>query len=681
VNPSEDQQDEEFFTHIDESLCEFFDAELNEEELESAYPIQNEIKKLSDFYEILGPLDQGGMKKIYRARDLKAGRIVALAKLKRDAKAETIEQFLREARLTASLQHPNIITIYDVGLDEAKSPFFTMELLEGQTLKKYLDSSSKKNFDLSIFLKICDAISYAHSHSVLHLDLKPENIYIGSFGQVTVCDWGIARILNQDEEAEIDPQRDPNIINHMTLQGQIKGTPGYMAPEQAHAYENKDQRTDIYALGGILYFMLTQEAPIQGKEFTTLLEKTKSAEIQPIDPKTPTPRALKAILKKCLNLNPQERYKTVNDLKLDIVKFQEGFATIAEDAGIWVHIQLLCRRQYKVLLIIISILLLIGFIASQSLQRIKQERNLALNAEQVALKAEQQALQERQKAELNLKELKEAHRQNQVLTDDILELTHEIANSDDLSGAKRKIALLEEALKKETKIKKRKKILRKKALLHFVLQEFHAASDIFLQLNTQNNLKRFVEVSSWAKKLKTDDKALSDSQLAEIFLQFSHNQFELTKAMYYKHIQFRSSANKDITGSVELAKIMIYYNNKVWDKTKINTHKDFLIDGTLSLRKLPVSRFLIEPYRLNILEQLEFDTLDIAYTSFFEFVQIKDIPLKTLNLSACRLNEINDMRIGMLKSTGVETIIYQEKYFKPSEIELLSKHFHLIKEE
>ena len=86
-------------------------------------------------------------------------------------------------------------------------------------------------------------------------------------------------------------------------------------------------------------------------------------------------------------------------------------------------------------------------------------------------------------------------------------------------------------------------------------------------------------------------------------------------------------------------------------------------------------------YRLNILEQLEFDTLDISYTSFFEFVQIKDIPLKTLNLSACRLNEINDMRIGMLKSTGVETIIYQEKYFKPSEIELLSKHFHLIKEE
>ncbi|MDD7984742.1 serine/threonine-protein kinase [Lentisphaera marina] len=674
MDSSKDNRDEDFFTHIDDSLSEFFDAELNEHELESAYPIQNEIKQLDEFYEILGPLDQGGMKKIYRAKDLKAERIIALARLKRDSNAETIEQFLREARLTASLQHPNIITIYDVGIDEHKSPYFTMELLEGQTLKKYLKQNKQKDLDFDIFLKICDAISYAHSHSILHLDLKPENIYIGSFGQVTVCDWGIARLLQQDEEAEVQAeaqtQLDPNIINHMTLQGQIKGTPGYMAPEQAHAYETKDERTDIYALGGILYFLLTQEAPIQGHEITTLIEKTKSATVQEIDPKNNTPRALKAILKKCLHPKPDQRYTSVNSLKLDIHKYQKGFATLAEDASFWVHLQLLIRRQYKTLSLILFILLIIAFIASQSLQRIREERNLAI-------KAKQTALQERQKAEQNLLELKVAHKQNALLTEDILELTHEIADSDDLSSAKRKIYLLNDALKKQHSPKKRKKILQKKALLHFVLQEFHEASKTFAEIESQNNLSKFIELSLWAKELKQDSQALSDSQLAEIFLQFSNSQYELVKAMYHKHVKFNAHRKQDIEGSILLAKIMVFYNNKIWDKTKLNNKYDFLIGGKVNLANLPISRFIVEPYKVNILSELDFDYLDISNTAFFEFIQIKDIPLKTLNISACRLNEIQMNRIEILKSTGVQTIVYQDSYLKPDEIQLLSKHFTL----
>jgi serine/threonine protein kinase len=672
VNSSKNSPDEEFFTHIDDSLSDFFDTELSENEIDLAYPIQNEIKKLDEFYDVLSPLAQGGMKNIFRTKDLKANRIVALARLKRNSETEHIEQFLREARLTASLQHPNIITIYDVGIDEHKSPYFTMELLEGQTLKKHFETNSKKDLDLEIFLKICDAISYAHSHSILHLDLKPENIYIGSFGQVTVCDWGIARILNQDEDAEISSELDPNIMNHMTLQGQIKGTPGYMAPEQAQAYEDKDERTDIYALGGILYFLLTGKAPIQGREITTLLEKTKQADIQEIDPKNNTPRALKAILKKCLNPTPSQRYSSVNDLKLDIIKFQKGFATLAEDASLWVHLQLLVRRQYKTLGVILFILLIITIAATKSLQGIREERNLAIKAEHVAL-------EERKKAEQRLEELKEAHRQNILLTEDILELTHEIADSDDLSGAKKKITLLNEALKKETKAKKRKKILRKKALLHFVLQEFTAASKTFSQMNPQNNLSNFIQISDWAKELKDDSQALSDSQLSELLLKLGHNQYELIKAMYFKHVKYNTHRLKDNEGSILLTKIMIFYNNKIWDKKKLHDYSGFYIDGKVSLKNLPISRFIVEPYNINILSEIDFDYLDISNTSFFEFVQIKDIPLRTLNISACRLNEINPMRIQILQSTGLKTIIYKEAYLKADEIQLLSKYFILEK--
>ncbi|WDE95361.1 serine/threonine-protein kinase [Lentisphaera profundi] len=667
-----DNSDESFFSHIDESLSDFFDIELDDKELEAAYPIQNEIKKLSEHYEILGEIDQGGMKKIFRAKDLKAERIVALAQLKREAKQETIEQFLREARLTASLQHPNIITIYDIGIDENNSPFFTMELLEGQTLKSFIENKASQEFNIDVFLKICDAIAFAHSHSILHLDLKPENVYVGSFGQVTVCDWGIARILKQDEEAEVSPQFDPDILNHMTLQGQIKGTPGFMAPEQAMSNQQKDQRTDIYALGGILYFMFSKKAPIQGKEITTLIEKTKRAEIQPLDNYLSLPRALKAILTKCLSPEPQDRYASIIDLKLDIIKYQKGFATLAEDAGLLVHLQLLIRRQYKALVIIMFILALIVLMGTQSLQRIRQERNLALKAEQVA-----QA--ERIKAEENLTNLKEAHLQNKLLTEDILELTNEIADSDDLSSAKRKIALLNEALKKESKAKKRKIILRKKALLHFVLQEFTAAAKTFSQMDSQNNLSRLIKISDWAKELKHDSQSLSDSQFAELLLHLGHNQYELIKAMYFKHTKYRSHRIKDSEGSISLAKIMVFYNNKIWEKNKLNGYSEFFVDGRISLANLPISRFIVEPYKINILSEINFDYLDISNTSFFEFVQIKDIPLKTLNISACRLNEINPMRIQILQSTGLKTIIYQDAYLKPEEIQLLSKYFILKK--
>jgi serine/threonine protein kinase len=150
------------------------------------------------------------------------------------------EQFLREAHLEANLAHPNIMPVYNVGLDADGTPFFTMELVQGDNLKKIFDKlrqgdeKYKRAYPLdhllNIYLKICDAIAYAHSRNVLHLDIKPDNIRVGSFGEVFVCDWGLARVYDDGEtitpESPESPDKlDGNILNNLTLTGIIKGSP------------------------------------------------------------------------------------------------------------------------------------------------------------------------------------------------------------------------------------------------------------------------------------------------------------------------------------------------------------------------------------------------------------------------------------------------------------------------
>ena len=670
-------QDEHFFQEIDDSLSDLFDAELNENELEAAYPIQNEIKKLSEHYSIISELDQGGMKKIKKALDLRAQRTVAFAQLKKESSAENIEQFLREARLTASLQHPNIITIYDIAIDEEGSPYFTMELLEGQTLKQHVQSNTNESI-LETFLKICDAIAYAHNRGILHLDLKPENIYIGSFGQVTVCDWGIARILNQDEDAEISDAPDPDILNHMTLQGQIKGTPGYMAPEQTKSYGHKDFKTDIYALGAILYFMISGKAPIQGEEVTTLIQKTQLGDIPQLHDRL-LPKALKAILKKCLANKPDERYESVHQVQDDIHKYRQGFATLAEDASLWIHFRLMIKRHKKALSVFCFIIFIAALGTAVSLERIREERNLALAAEVKAEAEKEKAEFQKIEAEENLNRFIKATKENEVLRNDIIQLSHEIAQSDDLSGAKRKIAFLDEALKKEINNTKRNKIIRKKALLHFVIQEFNAANQEFEKLNNNGLQNKIHQISKDAAQLKSDKVGLSDQQLSDLLRNFSPGQSELINAMYQKHMEFIRDKGTPPTEYIPLAKTMIHFYNNIWDKDRLNNY-ELMIGDTVNLKGLPVNRFIIKEHDLNILKPLKFHSLDLSYTAFFEFIQIVDLNFSTINISGCRMNEITQKRIVMLKKSGIETVIYNPFFLKESEVTLLKDNFNTIEE-
>ena len=211
------------------------------------------------------------------------------------------------------------------------APFFTMELLKGLNLGELIKQIKENKSELvqayplskriEVFLKVCDAIAYAHSLNIVHLDLKPDNIYLDDFGQVIVCDWGLGKILHSDQEPENEQEdvHDPNLMNDLTLNGQVKGTPGYMAPEQFKPRLPKDQRTDIFSLGAMLFEWLTLEKAFSGKTFEELEQSTHNGVVN--FEAYNLPQGIKAVLFKALQAKVEDRYQCINDLKDDIKNF------------------------------------------------------------------------------------------------------------------------------------------------------------------------------------------------------------------------------------------------------------------------------------------------------------------------------------------------------------------------
>ena len=333
--------------------------ERAEEETKSDSLI-HKLKNVDIRYLALGSAGSGAMKEITRTEDRTTGRLIAKATLLDPQNERSVEDFLREARITAHLQHPNIVPVYDLGLDERERPYFTMKLIKGDSLERILknieegDEAYIENFPLNrlidIFIKVCDAIAYAHSERVIHLDLKPDNIQVSSFGDVVVCDWGLATLLDKGEESEIQPNDFLFFDNrYKTLTGEIKGTPGYMAPEQTKGSKGiKDQRTDIFSLGCILYQLLTKRLAIRGKSLERIIENTQSGNITLPSKRRPDlviPSSLEAVCMKALELNPEDRYQNVQNLIDDIESYRSGFATKAEEFSLFHQLKLFYHRN------------------------------------------------------------------------------------------------------------------------------------------------------------------------------------------------------------------------------------------------------------------------------------------------------------------------------------------------
>jgi len=331
------------------ALNRLFDEAFEEIDPAEESPLYGQLCSLEERYGQAELIAVGGMKRIFKVLDRHGNRHVAMARLHEDASDLLFDPLLREAWLTALLEHPNVISIHDVGVDKEGQPYFTMDLKVGYGLDGVLQEAlAGEGYPLSerldIFLKVCDAITYAHSRDVIHLDLKPANIQVGHYGEVLVCDWGLGKLLGGTDEIDDDVLLNPDLLSEMTVYGQVKGTPGYMAPEQIRG-EDRDKRTDIYALGALLYAVLTCRPPVDG-DTDAMLQAAVSGEIvPPTERGRGVPESLSAVVSKAMAIEPSDRYASVSDLISDVRAFLGGYSPVAYEGGISNECLLFYRRN------------------------------------------------------------------------------------------------------------------------------------------------------------------------------------------------------------------------------------------------------------------------------------------------------------------------------------------------
>ncbi len=302
-------------------------------------------------YSLQGILGEGGMGVVTEALDTELRRPVALKTLNDPdgAGRSQLARFVAEARITSQLDHPNIVPVHDLGVSEDGQLYFVMKRVRGRSLKEILSDLRAGNPDallawpshrlLNAFLKVCEAVAYAHGRGVIHRDIKPANIMLGEYGEVLVMDWGIARVLDGAEEVTLRDDTTSPVSVSRTLDGSIIGTPGWMAPEQARGLLKKiDERSDVWSLGAILYAVLTFRAPYQDKDPMQLLYK--AAKGPPEDPRERAPEfaiepTLAELCLSALSTDRDSRPMNAGALAAELEAVLAGHHAAAENTKRW----------------------------------------------------------------------------------------------------------------------------------------------------------------------------------------------------------------------------------------------------------------------------------------------------------------------------------------------------------
>ncbi len=306
----------------------------------------------ADRYKREGPeLGRGGIGRVMVAFDSHLGRDVAIKELlpasftkHPEDTAGDLARFLREARITGQLEHPSIVPVYELGQRDDGSHYYSMKFVRGRTLRQAIDQAEGFSGRMALlrhFVDVANAIAYAHSRGVVHRDIKPENIMLGEFGETVVLDWGLAK-----GREKADPLR-PTLPRNLrglkgtnapeTMVGEVVGTPAYMSPEQAGGQVDLvNERSDVWALGAVLYEILAGQTPFRAPGVEALLLRVIQDDFKPVrEVEANAPAELAAIAEKALRKAPDERYPNARALVEDVIAFQNGRQVGAYDYSAW----------------------------------------------------------------------------------------------------------------------------------------------------------------------------------------------------------------------------------------------------------------------------------------------------------------------------------------------------------
>ena len=297
--------------------------------------------KFSDRYNLGKEVARGGVGVINQAFETRLRRDLVIKRLISQSEVSdyVLAKFIEEAQITAQLEHPNIVPVHDIGVTEAGDLYFSMKYVGGDSLKRVLKRlraahpSTLEAYPrirmLSIFQGVCRALAFAHSKGVIHRDIKPANVMLGEFGETLLLDWGVAKVLGEkasEQEQLVSTSRTQTTDE--TQMGLVTGTPAYMAPEQAAGrIDRLNQKTDIFALGALLYELLTYRSPFRKASQRETLRAVIVDEPPAFDswPEiSPVSDKLAEICLRCLRKRPRDRYDSVNDILADLLHYLEG---------------------------------------------------------------------------------------------------------------------------------------------------------------------------------------------------------------------------------------------------------------------------------------------------------------------------------------------------------------------
>jgi serine/threonine protein kinase len=371
------------------------DALLLESQATMAAPLEGQLPELptvSDaHYKAEREIARGGMGKIVAAEDQRLGRPVALKQLLEPA-GDALGRFQREALITARLQHPGIVPVYEAGRFPNGEPFFAMKLVSGRPLDKVIADAHTFEDRLALLPRIAaatDAIAYAHSHRIVHRDLKPGNVLVGDFGEVVVIDWGLAKDLDAGDSPESGNRLPQTAVKKpkpasvtsgsstLTVAGSVMGTPAYMPPEQARG-EQVDERADVFALGAMLYHALAGVPPYNARTATDVIAAAALGKVVPLREREPgVPADLVAIVERAMAPEAPDRYRNAGELADELRRFLTGQLVSAHEYTTLQRIGRFVKKHRAAVTISVIAVALIASGSTIAIRRIVEERDVA----------------------------------------------------------------------------------------------------------------------------------------------------------------------------------------------------------------------------------------------------------------------------------------------------------------